>query len=101
VTKTELVAELAAKAEITKAAAEKAINGFTEIVTETLTKGEKITLVGFGTFEVVERAARDGINPLTKKPLKIAAKKAPKFKAGKALKDAIAAPKAKAKAKKK
>jgi DNA-binding protein HU-beta len=97
VTKTELVAELAAKAGLSKAAAAKAINSFTEIITKTLKKGDKIALVGFGSFEVVERAARNGINPLTKKPIKIAAKKAPKFKAGKALKDAIAAPKKKKK----
>jgi len=97
VTKSELIAALAAKAEMSKATAGTAINCFAEIVAETLTKGEKITLVGFGSFEVVERAARNGINPLTKKPIKIAAKKAPKFKAGKALKDAIAAPKKKKK----
>ena len=94
-TKTELIAALAAKAKMSKSSVETVINCFAEIVAETLTKGEKITLVGFGSFEVVERAARNGINPLTKKPIKIAAKKAPKFKAGKALKDAIAAPKKK------
>jgi len=97
VTKTELIAALAAKAKMSKSSVETVINCFAEIVAETLTKGEKITLVGFGSFEVVERAARNGINPLTKKPIKIAAKKAPKFKAGKALKDAIAAPKKKKK----
>lgn len=96
-TKTELIAALAAKAKMSKSSVETVINCFAEIVAETLTKGEKITLVGFGSFEVVERAARNGINPLTKKPIKIAAKKAPKFKAGKALKDAIAAPKKKKK----
>lgn len=96
-TKTELIAALAAKAKMSKASVETVINCFAETVAETLTKGEKITLVGFGSFEVVERAARNGVNPLTKKPIKIAAKKAPKFKAGKALKDAIAAPKKKKK----
>ena len=87
--KSELVAAIAEKAELKKVDAEKALNAFVDAVTEALAKGEKIALVGFGTFEVSERAAREGRNPLTGAPMKIAASKAPKFKAGKALKDAI------------
>ena len=74
---------------MTKKDAEKALVAFEEIVTEALKDGDKIQLVGFGTFEVAERAARTGINPQTKKAIKIDASKAPKFKAGKALKDAV------------
>lgn len=91
--KTELVAAVAASAELTKKDAEKAVKAFTEVVTEQLKKGEKIQLVGFGTFEVTNRAARNGKNPQTGKAIKIPASKAPKFKAGKALKDAVNAPK--------
>ena len=69
--------------------AEKALKAFTEVVEEELKKGEKIQLVGFGTFEVSERAAREGRNPQTGETMQIAASKSPKFKAGKALKDAI------------
>ncbi|MCR4673015.1 MAG: HU family DNA-binding protein [Lachnospiraceae bacterium] len=87
--KAELVAAIAAKAEITKTDAEKALKAFEETVKETLAKGEKIQLVGFGTFDISERAARSGRNPQTGKKMKIAASKAPKFKAGKALKDAV------------
>ncbi len=87
--KTELVAAIADQAEISKKDAEKALKAFTDIVTDELKKGEKIQLVGFGTFEVAERAAREGRNPLTGATMKIAASKAPKFKAGKALKDAV------------
>ncbi len=87
--KTELVAAIAEKTNLTKADSEKALKAFTEVVAEELKKGEKITLVGFGTFEVSERAAREGRNPLTGETIKIAASKAPKFKAGKALKDSI------------
>lgn len=87
--KTELVAAMAAKAELSKKDAEAALKAFTDVVAEELKKGEKIQLVGFGTFEVANKPARDGINPLTKKPMKIAASKAPKFKAGKALKDQV------------
>lgn len=87
--KTELVAVMAEKAGLSKKDAEAALKAFTETVTEELKKGEKIALVGFGTFEVAERAARDGRNPLTGAPMKIAASKSPKFKAGKTLKDAI------------
>ena len=87
--KTELVAAMAEKTQLSKKDAEAALKAFTEVVTEELKKGEKIQLVGFGTFEVTERAAREGRNPLTGATMTIAASKAPKFKAGKALKDAI------------
>ena len=87
--KTELIAAMADQAGLSKKDAEKALKAFTDIVADELKKGEKIQLVGFGTFEVAERAARDGRNPLTGKAMKIAASKAPKFKAGKALKDMI------------
>ena len=87
--KTELVAAVAAKAEISKKDAEKALKAFTDVVAEELKKGEKIQLVGFGTFEVAERAAREGRNPQTGETMTIAASKNPKFKAGKALKDAV------------
>ena len=87
--KSQLVAAIAEKTDMTKKDAEKALVAFEEIVTEALKDGEKIQLVGFGTFEVAERAARVGINPQTKKSIKIKASKAPKFKAGKALKDAV------------
>ena len=87
--KTELVAAIAEKAEISKKDAEKALAAFTATVADELKKGEKIALVGFGTFEVVERKAREGRNPQSGKTMKIAASKAPKFKAGKALKDAM------------
>ena len=87
--KTELVAAIAEKTELTKKDAESALKAFTDVVVEELKKGEKIQLVGFGTFEVSERAAREGRNPQTGETMKIAASKAPKFKAGKALKDAI------------
>ena len=87
--KAELVAAIAAKTGLSKKDAEAAVKAFTEVVTEELKKGNKIQLVGFGTFEVSERAARTGRNPQTGKEMKIAASKAPKFKAGKALKDAV------------
>ena len=87
--KTELVAAIADQADLSKKDAEKALKAFVDVITDELKKGEKIQVVGFGTFEVVERAAREGINPLTKKPMSIPASKAPKFKAGKALKDAV------------
>ena len=87
--KTEFIAAIADKAELSKKDAEKAVKAFTEVVAEELKKGEKIQLVGFGTFEVSERAARTGRNPRTGEEMKIAASKAPKFKAGKALKDAV------------
>lgn len=87
--KTELVAAIADKAGLQKKDAEKALVAFTEVVTETLKNGDKIQLVGFGTFEVSERAARTGRNPQTGEEMIIAASKAPKFKAGKALKDQL------------
>mgnify|MGYP002568626261 CR=1 FL=1 len=87
--KTELVAAIADEAGLSKKDAEKALKAFTDVVTEELKKGEKVQLVGFGTFEVSERAAREGINPLTKQPMSIPASKAPKFKAGRGLKDAV------------
>ena len=87
--KAELVAAIADQAEISKKDAEKALKAFTDVVGDELKKGEKIQLVGFGTFEVAERAAREGRNPQSGEPMKIAASKAPKFKAGKALKDLI------------
>lgn len=87
--KTELVAAMAEKAGLSKKDAEKALKAFTDTVAERLKKGEKIALVGFGTFEVSKRAAREGRNPQTGAVMKIKASKAPKFKAGKALKDAV------------
>ncbi|MCR5545422.1 MAG: HU family DNA-binding protein [Lachnospiraceae bacterium] len=87
--KTELVAAMAAKADLSKKDAEAALKAFTDVVAEELKKGEKIQLVGFGTFEVSKRAARTGRNPRTGENMKIAASKAPKFKAGKALKDIV------------
>ena len=88
-TPTELVAAVAEQADISKKDAEKALKAFVDVVTEEMKKGEKVQLVGFGTFEVGERAAREGRNPQTGKTMKIEACKAPKFKAGKALKDAV------------
>ena len=87
--KTELIAAVAEKAEISKKDAEKALKAFTDVVTDELVKGEKVQLVGFGTFEVSERAAREGRNPKSGEPMTIAASKSPKFKAGKALKDMV------------
>ena len=87
--KTELVAAIADQAELSKKDAEKALNAFTNVVSTELKKGEKIQLVGFGTFEVAERVAREGRNPQSGEVMKIAASKSPKFKAGKALKDLI------------
>ena len=87
--KTELVAAVAEQADISKKDAEKVLKAFVDVVTEEMKKGEKVQLVGFGTFEVSERVAREGRNPQTGKTMKIEACKAPKFKAGKALKDAV------------
>lgn len=89
--KTELVSALAEKMELTKKDAEKALVAFTDIVTEELVKGERVAITGFGTFEVANRAEREGRNPKTGEPMTIAATKAPKFKAGKLLKDAVKA----------
>ena len=87
--KAELVAAIAAKTELSKKDSEKALKAFIDVVAEELKKGEKVQLVGFGTFEVAKRAARECRNPQTGKSMKIAASKAPKFKAGKALKDVV------------
>lgn len=87
--KTELVAAMADNAGLSKKDAEKAVKAFTEVVGKELKKGGKVQLVGFGTFEVTKRAAREGRNPQTGKTMKIPASKAPKFKAGKALKDLV------------
>ena len=87
--KTELTAAIAEQAGISKKDAEKALKAFTDVVADELKKGEKVQLVGFGTFEVVERAAREGRNPQNGEPMPIEASKAPKFKAGKALKDMV------------
>lgn len=88
-TKTELIANVAEKAGLTKKDAEKAVNAVFDSITAALTEGDKIALIGFGTFEVRERAARTGRNPRTGEELKIEACKTPSFKAGKALKDAV------------
>ena len=87
--KSDLIAAVAAKTGETKKNAETSINAIIDVIAETLAKGDKIQLVGFGSFEVRQRAARKGRNPQTGKELKISAKKAPVFKAGKALKDAV------------
>ena len=87
--KAELVAAMAEKTGLSKKDAEAALKAFTDIVAEELKNGEKIQLVGFGTFEVSERAARTGRNPQTGEEMTIAASKSPKFKAGKALKDSL------------
>ena len=88
-TKTDLVDVIAGKAKISKVAALEAIDAFTEAITAALKKGDKVTLIGFGTFAVAKRAARTGMNPRTKEKIKIKASKAPKFKAGQAFKDAV------------
>ena len=88
-TKVQFVAAVAEKAGLTNKQAEKAVNAGLEVVTEALAKGEKVQFTGFGTFEVRERAARTGLNPLTKKKIKIAASKSPAFKAGSKLKEAV------------
>ena len=87
--KTELVAAMADAADMPKKDAEKALKAFTDVVEAELKKGGKVQLVGFGTFEVSQRSAREGRNPQSGAPMKIAASKAPKFKAGKALKDSL------------
>ncbi|WP_039765984.1 MULTISPECIES: HU family DNA-binding protein [unclassified Caldicellulosiruptor] len=88
--KTDLVSAMAEKSGLTKKDAEKALNAFVDAVTEALSKGEKVQLVGFGSFEVRERAERVGRNPQTQEEIKIPATKVPVFKAGKMLKDAVA-----------
>ena len=87
--KTELISVIAEKSGLSKKDSEKALSAAIESITEALAEGNKVQLVGFGTFEVSERAARDGRNPQTGKKMKIKASKAPKFKAGKALKDYV------------
>ena len=87
--KTELISAVAEQAELSKKDAEKALKAFTDVIAAELVKGEKVQLVGFGTFEVSEREAREGRNPLTGEKITIAASKNPKFKAGKALKDMV------------
>lgn len=87
--KTELIAAIAEKASLTKTDSEKFINAFTNCVSDALVDGDKVQLVGFGTFEVADRAEREGRNPQTGEVMKIAASKSPKFKAGKVLKDAV------------
>ena len=87
--KTELITAIAESADISKKDSEKALKAFVDVVTEELKKGETVQLVGFGTFEVSERAAREGRNPQTGKTIKIHASKATKYKAGKALKQDI------------
>ncbi|QIZ77163.1 nucleoid-associated protein HU-beta [Ferrimonas lipolytica] len=87
--KSQLIDQIASGADISKAAAGRALDSFIDSITETLKNGDKISLVGFGTFEVRDRAERTGRNPQTGKEIKIAAAKIPAFKAGKALKDAV------------
>ena len=87
--KSDVIAEIAAKTGSTKKDAEATLNAFVDVVTESLVKGDKVQLVGFGSFEVRKRAARKGRNPQTKEEIKIPASKAPVFKAGKALKDLV------------
>ena len=87
--KSELIAAIAAKTGETKKNAEASLNAFIDVITEELQKGDKVQLVGFGSFEVRKRAARKGRNPQTKEEIKIPASKAPVFKAGKALKDLV------------
>ena len=88
-TKTDLISAVAEKSGLTKKDAEKAVAAVIDSITETLANGEKVQLVGFGTFEIRERAERTGRNPRTKEATTIPASKAPVFKAGKAFKDAI------------
>ncbi len=87
--KSELIEAIAASADIPKAAASRALDAMVESVTESLKQGDTVSLVGFGTFSVKERAARTGRNPQTGEPIQISAAKVPAFKAGKALKDAV------------
>lgn len=88
-TKAELISAVAEKSQLTKKDSDKAVTAVIEAITEALAEGEKVSLVGFGTFEVKKRAARQGINPRTKEPMPIPASKLPSFKAGKALKEAV------------
>ena len=88
-TKVELIAAVAANAGLTKKDADKAVSATLDVITEALQKGDKVSLVGFGTFEVRERKERQGRNPQTREPMTIPASKLPAFSAGKALKDAV------------
>lgn len=87
--KADLIAAIAAKTGETKKSAEASVNAFVDVITESLVEGDKVQLVGFGSFEVRKRAARKGRNPQTKEEIKIPASKAPVFKAGKALKETV------------
>ena len=87
--KKELVAAVAGKCEVSKKDAEKVIEAVTSVITDALKNGDKVQLVGFGTFEVSKRSAREGRNPKSGETMYIAASKTPKFKAGKVLKDAV------------
>ena len=87
--KSELIAALAAKTGETKKNAETAVDAFVEVITEALAKGDKVQLVGFGTFEIRERAEREGRNPQNNEPIKIPAAKVPVFKAGKEFKERV------------
>jgi len=87
--KAELVEEVSSKVGITKKDAGKVVDAVTETITNTLKKGEKVTLVDFGTFQLIERKARKGINPQTKKTIQIPAKKVPKFRPGKGLREKV------------
>lgn len=87
--KAELVEAMAKKTSETKKVTEESLNALVEVITEALASGDKVQLVGFGSFEVMKRAARKGKNPQTGEEIKIPASKAPKFKAGKALKDVV------------
>ncbi len=87
--KSELISAVAEKSELTKKDTEKAVNALVSVISETLAEGDKVQLVGFGTFEVRQRAERKGRNPQTKEEITIPASKAPVFKAGKALKDSV------------
>ncbi len=98
--KSELIAAMAAKSELSKKDSEKALKAFEEVVTEELVKGGKVQLVGFGIFDVTDRAAREGRNPHTGEPMPIPAANAPRFKGGKGLKEAVNKPSKPAKGKK-
>ena len=87
--KTELIAAVANEAEITKKDAEKAVKAVFSVISDSLTKGDKVQIIGFGTFEVRQRKAREGRNPRNNKPIQIEASKTPAFKAGKQLKDLV------------
>lgn len=89
--KVEIISAVAEKAELSKKDVEKALTAFTTVVTDALVNGDKVAIVGFGTFETVEREARTCRNPKTGEPVEVQASKAPKFRAGRALKDAVKA----------